>query len=128
MKKLLLFILFIVPFSLVWAQDVVQEVSNAIKAGNAKQLATYFHPSVDLTIRQNEGTYSKAQAEQVVQNFFSSNKPTSYKSNHTGSSTDGSRYVIGRMESSTGSFRVYMLLKNISGKELIQTLRFEVSE
>lgn len=113
---------------MVWAQDVVQEVSNAIKAGNAKQLATYFHPSVDLTIRQNEGTYSKAQAEQVVQNFFSSNKPTSYKSNHTGSSTDGSRYVIGRMESSTGSFRVYMLLKNISGKELIQTLRFEVSE
>lgn len=128
MRKLILLSAFALVANLLSAQDIAVDVGNAIKSGNAKQLASYFHPTVDLTVKQNEATYSKSQAEQVLQGFFSSNKPTSYKSNHTGSSSDGSRYVIGKMETAGGSFRVYILFKNISGKELVQILRFEVSE
>ncbi len=129
MKKILLLAFLLVTVS--WAlsaQDGLAEVSNALKAGNAKTLATYFHNSLDLTIQKTEGTYSKSQAEQMIQNFFSTHKPVSYKTNHNGSSSDGSKYVIGRLETQNGSFRVYLLFKNIAGKELIQTLRFEVSE
>ncbi len=129
MKKFLFAAFLIVVGSLfLFAQNGMTEVSNALKTGNAKTLASYFHNSLDLTIQKTEGTYSKAQAEQMIQNFFTSHKPVNYKTNHNGSSSDGSKYVIGRLDTQNGSFRVYLLFKNIGGKELIQTLRFEVSE
>jgi hypothetical protein len=129
MKKFLFAAFLLVAVSVMLsAQDGMTEVSNALKTGNAKTLASYFHSSLDLTIQKTEGTYSKSQAEQMIQNFFTSYKPVNYKTNHNGSSSDGSKYVIGRLDTQNGSFRVYLLFKNIGGKELIQTLRFEVSE
>lgn len=128
MKKFLFTtLLFISVSAVLLAQDGITEVSNALKTGNAKTLASYFHNSLDLTIQKTEGTYSKSQAEQIIQNFFSSHKPVNYKTNHNGSSSDGSKYVIGKLDTQNGSFRVYMLFKNIGGKQLIQTLRFEVT-
>ncbi len=111
-----------------YSQTGITEISAALKNGNAKSLSAYFHNSIDLTVLQKQGTYSKAQAEQIVQVFFNENKPAGYKSNHNGSSGDGSKYVIGTLETAKGPFRVYIYFKVIGGKELIQTLRFESNE
>jgi hypothetical protein len=110
------------------AQTGVNEVNDALKKGNAKSLSAYFHSSIDLTILQKQGTYSKAQAEQIIQAFFDEHKPANYKSNHSGSSGDGSKYMIGTLETGKGNFRVYIYYKTIGGKELIQTLRFESND
>jgi len=110
------------------AQTDASEVNNALKTGNAKVLSSNFHSSIDLTILQKQGTYSKAQAEQIIQSFFDEHKPSSYKPNHTGASGDGSKYMIGTLETAKGNFRVYIYYKVIGGKELIQTLRFESND
>lgn len=104
------------------------DVATALRTGNANALATNFHSSIDLTILQKQNTYSKAQAEQVIQGFFDEHKPTGFKSNHTGASGDGSKYTIGTLETAKGVFRVYIYYKVIGGKELIQTLRFESND
>lgn len=127
-KKLLLTIFALAIFSFTFGQKSVEDITNALKTGNAPALATYFHTTIDLTIIQKQGTYSKSQAEQVVQNFFSDNKPTNFISNHNGTSGEGSKYMIGSLTTSTGEFRVYVYFKNINGAELIQTLRFEQEE
>lgn len=128
MNRLWITLIFLFLTGSVMAQSSADEVNAALKNGNAKQLASWFHNSIDLTILQKQGTYSKAQAEQIIQGFFDEHKPTGYKSNHTGSSGDGSKYMIGTLETSGGTFRVYIYYKNIGGKELIQTLRFESNE
>jgi hypothetical protein len=111
-----------------FGQQGLEDISKALGAGNAPALAQYFHGSVDLTLQAKEGTYSKAQAEQIVQDFFNHHKPSQFQVSYVGQGADGSRYVIGQLTTPRQPFRVYLLFKVLGGRELIQTLRFDVNE
>ena len=129
MKKwMMIWACFMFSISFAFSQKSVDDITNALKAGDAPALSAYFHATIDLTIIQKQGTYSKSQAEQVVQNFFSENKPSGFTVNHNGTSGEGSKYIIGALTTSTGEYRVYIYFKNLNGAELIQTLRFELEE
>ncbi len=129
MKKRMVIVVGLLMTALVgFSQKPVDDISNALKTGNASALAAYFHATIDLTILQKQGTYSKSQAEQVVQNFFTENKPSGFTINHDGTTGEGSKYIIGALITSTGEYRVYIYFKNLNGAELIQTLRFELDE
>jgi hypothetical protein len=107
-------------------QSVSDKISQAIKAGNAAMLSDHLNASIDLSIPNNEGTYSKKQAEQILKMFFSKNPAESFELEHSGNSNSGSTYLIGSYKSKAGkTFRVYMLIKARSGNELIQQLKFE---
>lgn len=106
--------------------EVAKEVSNAIKNGNAREIAKHFGSNVDLNFPENEGTFSRNQAELILRNFFSENAPSSFTVQHEGSSRDGSPYVIGNYRSKKGdNYRVYFLIKNISGNTVLHLLQFE---
>jgi len=106
--------------------DISTKVSSAIDSGNSRELAKHFHTNIDLTIIDNDGTYSKAQAEIIVRDFFSKNPPSGFSINHQGSSRDASQYYIGTYTSKSNErFRVYFLLKSFSGKFLIQQLQIQ---
>src|ERR1051325_2245072 len=94
--KLSLLLLFI-SASLYAAFDIFDTISSAIRSGDAKQLSHYFNNSVDLTILNQEEVYSKAQAEQIIKDFFSKNTPKSFSIIHNGLSKEGSKYAIGNM-------------------------------
>jgi hypothetical protein len=98
--------------------------SNAFKTGNAKEIAKHFGNSVDMNIQGNEGVYSKAQAEQILKDFFTKNPTKSYSSLHNGTSKD-SHYAIGSLVTSKGTFRTYVLYKKDNSSIVIQELRLE---
>ena len=75
-------------------------IGNALKGGNSSELAKYFDSSVEVTIINTEAVYSKSQAEMVVKNFFSSNRPSAYKMVHNGDS-GGAKYQIGELSTSS---------------------------
>jgi hypothetical protein len=102
-----------------------KQVDAALTAGNAVLLSNYLNAMVDLGITGNEDTYSKTQATQILKDFFSKNPVKSYKTTRQGTSTDGSQFSIGEMQAATGTFRIYYLLKKVSGKFLIQQLQIE---
>jgi hypothetical protein len=126
-KRLILIFFAVISFSLeVDAQNpITADVTNAIKAGNSKDLAKYFYSSVDLTVPGNDGTFSKSQAELIIKDFFSKNPPKSFNINHEGTSGDGSQFSIGTYSSAT-SFRTYFLIKKFSDTYYIQQIQFEV--
>jgi hypothetical protein len=105
--------------------DIIADIGTAIKSGNASNVAKYFNSTLDLTTPDNEGTYSKTQAELILKDFFTKNPPASFTINHQGSSTDGSLYAIGTFATSSSSFRTYFLLKKVDTGFLIQKLEFE---
>jgi hypothetical protein len=106
--------------------DVYDDISNAIRSGDARQIATFFGSSVELSITNQEDVYSKAQAELILRDFFSKNTPKSFSILHKGSSKEGLLYAISSLVSSTGkSFRVSFYVKNSSNKNTIQELRIE---
>ena len=106
--------------------DIITDISTAIKSGVSSNVSKYFNSTLDLTTPDNEGTYSKTQAELILKDFFTKNPPASFTINHQGSSVDGSQYAIGSYVSGTTSYRTYFLLKKAAAGSLIQKLEFEV--
>jgi hypothetical protein len=106
--------------------DVYDEVSNAIRSGDSKQIAAFFGNTVDLTIVSQEEVYSKTQAELVLRDFFSKNVPKTFSVIHKGSSKEGTLYAIGNLTTAKGTvFRTSFFLRRSGDKYLIQELRFE---
>jgi hypothetical protein len=121
----LIFALFVCPE--VYSQDDSkgEEIAKLIRKGDARELARNFNVSVQLTLPENEGRFSRTQAEMIIRDFFSKHPPKSFSINHQGASSDGSRYYIGVYKTTSVTFRSYFLLKQVADKALIHQLRFE---
>lgn len=107
-------------------QQSNQNIKKALQDGNAPGLALYFNATIDLTLLSYEGSYSKKQAEQILKKFFENHPVKNFAIEHSGTSNDGSRYLIGSHQTTTQkTFRVYILIKNRNDSDLIQQLQFE---
>lgn len=106
--------------------DIIEEISNHIKTGEVKALSAYFDVTVELTIQERENSYSKAQAEIILKNFFNKYPAKSFKVMHRGSSEKGGKYLIGLFVSENDTdFRTSIVLLEKNGQYYIQQLRFE---
>ncbi len=126
MKKITGFFLALLISSSVFALDIYDDLANAIRGNDAKQLSTFFGPTLDLTILTQEDVYSKAQAELILKDFFSKNICKTFNVLHKGSSPEGTQYAIGTMITTTGkNFRISFYIKQNQGKNILQELRIE---
>ena len=118
-------ILFTISLHNLYAQhEIPSEIIYAIKTGNASKLVTFFNSQVEIQIKNKEDIYSLAQAEIILKDFFSKNKPSSFEIKHQGGQ-EKSQYVIGRLFTENGDLRTYIFLKSIENKKRIYQLRFE---
>lgn len=121
----LAFVLFLSGTASVRAQgDIPQPVVEALKTGNTSTLSDFFSSSIELAILDQEDIYSRQQAELIIKNFFSKHMPTGFVILHKGGK-EGSQYAIGNMTTSSGTFRVTLLIKMSNNKPFIHQLRFE---
>jgi len=104
--------------------QIPEEILLSLETGNAKVLSDYFNQNVELVVLDKDNVYSKAQAKQIVGNFFKSFSPETFSIIHEGGK-EGAKYVIGNLKTTNGSFRVYFLLKKNTGKDYIHQLRIE---
>jgi hypothetical protein len=125
MKKLSAATLLFFTLTLAANAEIFEEISQGIRSGDVRMLSKNFNSSIDLTIASQENTYSKAQAEQVLRDFFSTNKPVTFNIIHQGLSKEGAKYAIGQLSTSSGkSFRVYLYVKQVGNAYLVNELRF----
>ncbi|GAB1403012.1 hypothetical protein MASR1M74_01900 [Lentimicrobium sp.] len=106
------------------AQTLNTKIALAIRNANSKELSTYFNNTLDIALPGNEGTFSKAQAEMIMRDFFSKNPPVSFTINREGKSKDGSEFGIGTYKCARHEYRTSFLLKPVQGNLLIHQLRF----
>lgn len=123
--KTLLFLLFF--SSLTTTNDFsLASITKAMNTGDAEALGQYFDNSIELSVLDNEDIYDKAQAIQIVKNFFSQHQPKSFSQLHHGSSpASDSQYCIGNLVTSDSTYRVYIYMKMSAGKTVIQEIRFD---
>jgi hypothetical protein len=124
---LLIPVLGIVLSSGVQAQsnEVEEQVIRSIEAGNASELARHFTQKVDLTTPGTDDVFSKAQAEQILKDFFEEHDPKKLKLEHRGTSKLKDRYRIGKLVTSDGDFRLTYFMKKVNGEARIKKLRIE---
>ncbi|MEN7547676.1 DUF4783 domain-containing protein [Rapidithrix thailandica] len=105
-------------------EDVIASARTAIKQGNAKNLSSYFNELVELNFDDEKSSYSKTQAEFVLKEFFKKYPAKDFRYIHKGASKEGLLYAIGKYTYEGGSFRVYILVKQMNGKYIIDTIDF----
>ena len=129
-KRILLLVVILLNVTVLPVQTQAQipdEIILSLNSGNAKILSKYFNDNVELVVLDNDNVYSKAQAQQIVNNFFSRFTPiedNAFKIIHHGGG-EGAKYVIGNLQTKNVTFRVYFLLKQNDGKDYIHQLRIE---
>jgi len=103
----------------------IDEVVNAIKAGNATAVAGYFDNTVEITLPDKGNSYSKSQAEIVLKDFFANNPVKGFTVIHKGQNA-GYQYCIGTLITKNGSFRTTIQMKQKKDNtQVVQELRFE---
>ena len=102
----------------------IDEVVNAMKSGNAAQVARFFDNSVEISMPDKSNSFSKTQAEIVLKDFFNNNPVKGFEVIHKGENA-GSQYCIGTLLTKNGSFRTTIFMKQKGDAQVLQELRFE---
>ncbi len=106
------------------AFDIPAKIFKAFEVGNVETLSSYFNESIELILLDEEGIYSKAQATQILKDFFNKNRPKKFSILHQGGS-DKVKYAIGTLETPKQKYRINFLVKMNDGKPLIHQLRIQ---
>lgn len=125
MFSLVLFFLHFLPQMPIQA-DIAEELANDFKHGNSKEIAKSFGTSIELIIIDQEDVYNRAQAEQILKDFFLKNPPTKSSIIHKLSNNPNYRLTILSLLTKTEKFRVTITMKKFSNNFLINELRIEL--
>ena len=108
-------------------QRNIDGVIGAIRSGNSTELSKYFDENVELTLPDKSDSYSKAQAQLIVKDFFSNNGVKGFDLKHKGESPGG-HYCIGTLQTGAGNYRTNVFMKTKNGREVIKEIRFQSIE
>jgi hypothetical protein len=100
--------------------NVPDGLKDAFKAGDSKEIAKYFGVSVEMEILGEENVYTKAQAEQVINQFIEQHPVTGFSLLFEGGK-DASKFAIAKLTTQKGKYRISLLVKN----QIVIQLRIE---
>ena len=108
------------------SQEFLKNIEHGFKVGNARKICVYFDKYIDVTFSENTKTYSKKQAEVIIQKFFSKVVPKDFSKINKGiSHTNNTIYYIGTLTASNGTYQVYMFFLIRNATYYLKELRFE---
>ncbi|MBD1425990.1 DUF4783 domain-containing protein [Sphingobacterium arenae] len=106
-------------------EEVVENASTALKEGNAKKLAAIFDNSVNLSVKRDEGAFTKFQAELLLNDFFRTNKVDGLKEMQRANNSTTS-FVVFSLKTNSTNYRVFIKFIQPNNKEFkIAEIRIE---
>jgi hypothetical protein len=118
---------FFILFSSFVQQGSIDEVIVALRSGNSGDLSKYFDENIELTLPDKSDSYSKAQAQLIVKDFFKNNGVKGFELKHKGDGPDG-HFCIGTLQTNSGNFRTNVFMKMKNNKEVVREIRFQAIE
>ena len=104
--------------------EIFAPFKEVIKTGNAKDMTKFLNQSVDMNLDGEVNTFSKAQAEFALRDFFKKHPPKDFSIVHTGSSKGGLQFAIGRYLSNGESYSALIRVKEVEEAYLIHEINF----
>ena len=105
----------------------IDDVIGALRSGDADGLSKYFDDNVELTLPVKSDSYSKAQAQVIVKDYFGNNSVKGFELKHKGDSPGG-HYCIGTLQTKSGNFRASVFMKAKGNKEVVKEIRLQSIE
>ena len=129
-KLILIFVFLLYSISTTSAQqrDVIDTLAKYFNITDASKISSLFLSTLELDILGEENLYSKAQAELIMRDFFSKNKPLSVKIIHRLHSNPNYKLAVLSMATIKDKFRVSISLSSNNESFLIKQIRIEYDE
>jgi hypothetical protein len=123
MKKLLLVLVVLFTGLTLQAQDA-GTVVNALKSGNADQVANYFDKILDIKfpVKDEIKSIGKNQAGIAFKTFFSDNDINGFELSSQ-REMSGTMYIAGKLTNGGAGYQLSMMLRVKDGKPQIVTIR-----
>ena len=109
------------------SNTTIDEVIGALRSGDADGMSKYFDDNIELTLPVKSDSYSKAQAQVILKDFFGNNGVKGFELKHKGDSPGG-HYCIGTLQTKSGNFRAHVFMKTKGNKDVVKELRFQSIE
>jgi hypothetical protein len=100
------------------------DIGDALKHGSAQELSKYFDKEIRITFFEKSQKYNRTTAITALQKFFSKIEPKNYRPWQKGSSSNH-QYYIGYLQTSSTTYKVYLLFLQRGNNFVLQELRFE---
>jgi hypothetical protein len=108
--------------------EIADLIADAIRTGNAKEIAKYFAENVDLKVLEQENIYSRAQAELILKDFFAKHPVQEFTIVHKSTPKNNSQFATGTLKTTSGVYRVHYLMKTSGASTTVTQFRIENSE
>lgn len=102
----------------------LEDVINALRTGNATEMAKYIDDNVEISLPDKTGSYSRAQSIVILQDFFNNNGVKGFDVKHKGDN-GANQFVIGTLQTRAGSYRTTVFMKSKNGRQLVKEIRFQ---
>ena len=102
--------------------DAIPDIVAGFNSGYSDAIAEHLNDNVELVIKNANNVFTKQQTKTILTDFFKKNPPLRFSIMHRGDK-ENAQFVIGNLETTNGTYRVYFLIK----KNLVQQLRIEGS-
>jgi len=106
------------------AQNIPNELQDAFKSGNAETIANYFSDRIKLSILEKQYEPSKAQAKEILRDFFLHHPPTGFEIRFE-SEKPNSHFFIASLNTAEENYRINIFFKHINGENKIHLLKIE---
>ena len=126
MRKIIFLSTVVIAFVLAAFKPIagLDDVINALKAGNAQELAKYIDDNIEISLPDKSDNYSRAQAVMVLKDFFNNNGVTGFDVQFKGENGSG-QYCIGNLKTKSGLYRTTVFMKSKEGTQVIKEIRFK---
>jgi hypothetical protein len=124
MQKILLVVIIFFTGYFVNAQPittVVKEVASGLQTGSANIISKYFGAAVNFGNTTTTQSYSKAQCQMLLVDFFTQHQPISFTVLQN-TSTENFYFLMGQLYTNNGIYRVVVYFKKTAKAILIQDI------
>lgn len=101
----------------------LDDVINALRTGNATEMAKYIDDNVEISLPDKTGSYSRAQSIVILQDFFNNNGVKGFEVKHKGDN-GANQFVIGTLNTKAGLYRTTVFMKSKGDRQLVKEIRF----
>ena len=105
--------------------DAFDTIAGYFKTSDSRSIAGYFAPLIEMNILMDEDEYSKAQAELILKDFLSKNKPVSIKVIHRLNSSANYRFAVLSLQSEKNKFRISISMAKDGELFFVKVIRIE---
>jgi len=105
--------------------DAFDSIAGYFKASDSRNISGHFAPLIEMNILMDENEYSKAQAELILRDFLSKNRPVSVKVIHRLNSSQNYRFAVLSLQSANNKFRVSVSMAKDGEMFYIKVIRIE---